>query len=54
MKDISYIFSECNSLQSLSDISKWDITNVIDIYDMFSGYNPSLNIPSKYKECIIY
>ena len=34
---MSYMFSGCNSLNSLPDISKWDTSNVIDMKGMFSG-----------------
>ncbi len=35
--NMSYMFSDCSSLQSLPDISKWNISNVTDMYDMFDG-----------------
>ena len=30
--NMSYMFYECHSLNNISDISKWDIKNVSDIY----------------------
>ena len=41
--DMSYIFSGCNNLQSL-DISKWDVSNVKYMIDMF------YDCPIKYKK----
>ena len=43
--NLSYMFSGCNSLISLPDISKWDISNVFDINNMFSGCNSLITIP---------
>jgi surface protein len=36
INDISYMFSYCDSLKSLPDISKWDTKNVKDMSYMFS------------------
>ena len=33
---MSYMFSGCVSLESLPDISKWNLTNIEDVSDMFS------------------
>ena len=35
IKDISYMFYECRSLSSLTDISKWNMNNVNDMSCMF-------------------
>ena len=43
------MFSECSSLQSLPNISKWNIVNVKDKNDMFKECQNSLNIPKKFK-----
>ena len=48
--DMWSMFSGCNSLNSLPDISKWNTSNVNDMSYMFSGCKPSLNIPSKFKK----
>ena len=37
VKDMSYMFSGCKSLQSLPDISKWNTNNVNNMNWMFSG-----------------
>ena len=47
--NMSYMFSHCNSLSSLPDISKWNTSNVNDMSLMFYGCKDSLNIPSKVK-----
>ena len=44
-----YMFSGCNSLNNLPDISKWDTKNVTNMSNMFSGcYN--IIIPKKFKQ----
>ena len=45
MKDMSYIFSEWNSLQSLPDISNLNIKNVIDMSNMFFKCNLLQSLP---------
>ena len=45
---MSYMFSGCESLSSLPDISKWNTSNVKRMEDMFRGCNESLKIPSKF------
>ena len=37
--NISGLFSGCNSIISLPDISKWNTNNVIDMNSLFSGCN---------------
>ena len=39
------MFSDCNSLKSLPDISKWNTTNVIDMRIMFSGCRSLKSFP---------
>ena len=34
---MSDMFSECSSLSSLPDISKWDTSKVINMSNIFSG-----------------
>ena len=43
--DISYMFFGCSSLLSLSDISKWDTSNVINMEYMFFGCSSLLSLP---------
>ena len=53
--NISYIFSGCESLSSLPDISKWNTQNLKEISDMFSGCNKKLKIPKNFKAgCFIF
>jgi len=47
---MSNIFSECSSLSSLPDISKWKIDNLKDKSEMFDGCNKNLEIPEKFKK----
>ena len=44
------MFSECYSLSSLPDISKWNISNVINMKDMFKNCSKKLKIPKKFKK----
>ena len=46
------MFSGCKSLSLLTDISKWNISNVNDMIGMFGGCKPDLNIPSKFENYI--
>ena len=43
--DISSIFSGCGSLITLPDISKWNISNVVNMSNMFYGCNELIKIP---------
>ena len=43
------MFYECNSLLSLPDISKWDISKVIDISYMFYNCYSLESFPDLYK-----
>ena len=49
MKDMFY---NCSSLQSLPDISKWDINKNLKRESMFDGVDKKL-IPKKFQGCII-
>ena len=46
---MSFMFSNCSSLSSLPDISKWNTKNVNYMSDMFYNCNPFLKIPDKFK-----
>ena len=43
--NMSYMFSECESLSSLPDISKWDTSNVNDMMCMFYGCKSLFSLP---------
>ena len=43
--NISYLFNECNSLISLPDISKWNISNAKDMSYMFNGCKSLISLP---------
>ena len=43
--DMSFLFSDCTSLTSLPDISKWDTSNVTDMNFMFSGCSLLQKLP---------
>ena len=45
VNNMSYMFSGCNSLESLPDISKWDTKNVNDMSYMFCGCNSLSSLP---------
>ena len=45
IENISWMFSHCNSLSSLSDISKWDTTNIIDMSYLFANCNTLEYLP---------
>ena len=48
---MSYMFTDYSSLTNLPDISKWDIKNVINKRNMFSGCNKNI-IPKKFSKYI--
>ena len=53
------MFSGCNSLISLPDLSKWNISNVEDMSNMFYGCNSIKSLPdfymlNKYKNDVIF
>ena len=43
--NMSYMFSECESLSSLPDISKWDTSNVTNMSYMFRGCKSLSSLP---------
>ena len=43
--NMSYMFSDCNTLSSLPDISKWDTSKVTDMSYMFSDCNSLSSLP---------
>ena len=45
VNNMSHMFSGCNSLISLPDISKWDTSNVKFMSDMFSGCKSLISLP---------
>ena len=53
--NMSYMFSECNSLNSLPDISKWKLNKNLEKEDMFYNCDEKI-IPEKFKEskCLIF
>lgn len=42
------MFYGCEDLISLPDINKWNLINVIEMNDMFTGCNKSLIIPKRF------
>ena len=42
---IRYIFYNCHSIESIPDISKWDLTNVHDLSYMFYGCSSLKSLP---------
>ena len=47
------MFYNCRSLNSLPDISKWDLNKILNSVDMFEGVDKKI-IPKKSKDCLIY
>ena len=45
IKNMSYMFSECNNLSPLSDLSKLKMTNINDISYMFNGCSMLTHLP---------
>ena len=43
--NMSGLFSECSSLSSLPDISKWNTNNVIDISELFFNCSSLSSLP---------
>ena len=39
------MFSQCSSLISLPDISKWDIKNTTNMFSMFYGCSSLISLP---------
>ena len=50
---MSYMFFLCSSLNSLPDITKWDIKKLKNKGDMFKGCKERI-IPEKFKDCLIF
>ena len=48
--NMSYMFCECSSLSSLPDISKWELNEKLNTYQMFLGVDKNI-IPEKFKDC---
>ena len=46
--NMSYMFYNCSSLNSLPDISKWNTSNVNDMSYMFDGCSKLSKIPTKF------
>ena len=44
------MFYECTALSSIPDIKKWDLTNVIEMNEVFKGCDQSLIIPEIFKK----
>ena len=42
---MSYMFNNCWSLETLPDISKWNLNNIEDISNMFSGCESLKSFP---------
>ena len=42
---MSYMFSECEALSSLPDISKWNTSNVNDMSNIFNGCEVLSSLP---------
>ena len=53
---MSYMFSDCSSLTSLPNISKWNTSNVTNINSMFSYCSSLTSLPniSKWNTSKIY
>ena len=47
------MFSECESLYKLPDISKWNKLNLFDINNIFSGCINCINIPENFGQYLI-
>ena len=43
------MFSKCNSLISLPNISEWNLSNINDIKGMFSGCHSLISLPDIYE-----
>ena len=47
--DMSYMFSECSYLISITDISEWNTKKVTNMSGMFSGCSSLISLPDIYK-----
>ena len=54
VSNTSYMFSHCNSLISLPDISKWNISNVKDMSYMFRECYSLISFPDISKWMDLY
>ena len=54
LKDTRYMFHKCSSLEYLPDLSKWNTNNIQETNNMFLGCQSNLNIPQKFKDCLIF
>ena len=45
VNDMSYIFSNCESLLSLPNISKWNTNNIINMSNVFSDCESLFSLP---------
>ena len=45
VNDMSYMFSDCSSLISLPNLSKWNTDNVIDMSSMFYNCSSLISLP---------
>ena len=45
IKNMSYMFSECNNLSPISDFSKFDLTDIKDISFIFNGCSLLTKLP---------
>ena len=43
--DMSFLFSDCSTLESIPDISNWDTSNVINISEIFYNCNSLQSLP---------
>ena len=50
VNDMGSMFEGCSLLESLPDISKWNIKNVSYLNGMFEGCKENLNIPKEFKD----
>ena len=48
LEEMDNMFKNCISLNSVPDISKWNLKNVNVINNIFKGCKKSLNIPLKF------
>ena len=48
--NMSGMFYNCSSLSSLPDISKWELNEKLNTYEMFEGVDKNI-IPEKFKDC---
>ena len=54
LEDTRYMFHNCSSLQSLPDLTKWNTNNLKEVNNMFAGCRSNLNVPQRFKGCLIF